>query len=394
MTAKKSTKTAGPRKPYPSFPLWAHQNGQWCKKIKGRFRFYGTWEDPKAALENYNRLRVYHETGTPVGLPDAESGLTVKQAIDRFCSRLEDRVNTGEASRRHLVQCINTAKIIVSVLDRSRLVVSLSGDDFYKLRTRFLTRVKVTGKQPPRPISPATLAGHIRRTVSIFNFAIKEGLVDRVVYGSDFATITRKQRVQLEQNNSTKLLEPEVIRQLLAAANYRFRAMLLLGINCGMGNADIASLEEQFLDLKNGWIESNRQKTSVRRCAKLWPETVEALRLVIRNKHKPIDPADERLVFITRVGRPYSNQNAITQEFLHCKQAAGIETHRGCGFYSLRHTLRTEAARYSDETAIRWIMGHTRSRIDDHYIHAPPKERIAELSAKVRSWLFSGEVTP
>lgn len=84
----KSTKTAGPRKPYPSFPLRAHQNGQWCKKIKGRFRLHGTWDDPKAALENYNRLEVYHETGTPIGLPEAESGLTIKQAIDRFRSRL------------------------------------------------------------------------------------------------------------------------------------------------------------------------------------------------------------------------------------------------------------------------------------------------------------------
>ena len=30
-----------PRKPYSSFPLTAHNNGQWCKKIRGRVHFFG-----------------------------------------------------------------------------------------------------------------------------------------------------------------------------------------------------------------------------------------------------------------------------------------------------------------------------------------------------------------
>lgn len=29
-----------PSKPYPSFPLTAHLNGQWCKKIRGRVHFF------------------------------------------------------------------------------------------------------------------------------------------------------------------------------------------------------------------------------------------------------------------------------------------------------------------------------------------------------------------
>jgi hypothetical protein len=30
------TKTQTPPKPYPEFPLTAHPNGQWCKKIRGK----------------------------------------------------------------------------------------------------------------------------------------------------------------------------------------------------------------------------------------------------------------------------------------------------------------------------------------------------------------------
>jgi hypothetical protein len=39
-----------PRKPYPTFPLTAHPNGQWCKKIRGKVHFFGVWGDPETPL--------------------------------------------------------------------------------------------------------------------------------------------------------------------------------------------------------------------------------------------------------------------------------------------------------------------------------------------------------
>jgi hypothetical protein len=38
--------------PRASFPLTAHPNGQWCKKIRGKVHFFGVWLDPDAALAN------------------------------------------------------------------------------------------------------------------------------------------------------------------------------------------------------------------------------------------------------------------------------------------------------------------------------------------------------
>ncbi len=38
-----------PKKPYPSFPLTAHPNGQWCKKIRGKIHFFGTWANQLGA---------------------------------------------------------------------------------------------------------------------------------------------------------------------------------------------------------------------------------------------------------------------------------------------------------------------------------------------------------
>ena len=42
-----------PRKPTPDYPLFAHSNGQWAKKVRGRFHYFGPWSDPQAALEKW-----------------------------------------------------------------------------------------------------------------------------------------------------------------------------------------------------------------------------------------------------------------------------------------------------------------------------------------------------
>ncbi len=42
-----------PEKPYKDFPLTAHPNGTWVKKIKGKLYRFGGWSDPDIALAKY-----------------------------------------------------------------------------------------------------------------------------------------------------------------------------------------------------------------------------------------------------------------------------------------------------------------------------------------------------
>src|SRR5205823_3745962 len=63
----------------------------------------------------------------------------------------------------------------------------------------------------------------------------------------------------------------------LVQAGPALRAMILLGINCGLGNADCGRLTVQALDLERGWLDFPRPKTGLPRRCPLWPETVEAI---------------------------------------------------------------------------------------------------------------------
>jgi integrase len=74
---------------------------------------------------------------------------------------------------------------------------------------------------------------------------------------------------------------------MIDAAGVSLKAMLLLGIDCGFGNSDCASLPLSALDLDGGWITYPRPKTGIERRCPLWPETVAALREVLARRHEP-----------------------------------------------------------------------------------------------------------
>jgi hypothetical protein len=47
-----------PAKPRPDFPLFAHANGQWAKKIQGKLHYFGPWENPQAAEDSHCRQKA------------------------------------------------------------------------------------------------------------------------------------------------------------------------------------------------------------------------------------------------------------------------------------------------------------------------------------------------
>src|SRR5437762_4779901 len=82
-----------PNKPYREFPLYAHGSGQWAKKIRGRFYYFGSWDDPDAALQKYLAQKdALHAGRKPKPDPDA---LTVKDAANAFLNDKQALVDAG-----------------------------------------------------------------------------------------------------------------------------------------------------------------------------------------------------------------------------------------------------------------------------------------------------------
>ena len=124
------------------------------------------------------------------------------------------------------------------------MVEDLAADDFRELRA---TLAKTRG--------PAALGTSIQIVRMVFKFAYDEGLLDRPVrYGQSFVKPSKKVLRKQRATNGKRMFEAIEIRLLLKHASEPLRTIILLGINCGLGNTDASSLPRSALDLKMGWM--------------------------------------------------------------------------------------------------------------------------------------------
>ncbi len=392
----KLKKAAKAKKPHPYHPLFPHQAGYWAKKVRGKLRYFGkVVDDPKgdAALEKWIEQRDDLIAGR---VPRVKAnGLTVRELCNRFLSVKKDLLDSGELAPRSFAELHATCKRIGDSFGWGRLVVDLVADDFDRLRR---SCAKLWG--------PHRLAGEVGRTRSLFKFGHDAGLIEQPVrYGPTFKKPSRKVLRLHRAQASPKMIEAPELRKVVEAASTPLRAMILLGINSGFGNTDVATLPRRALDLKNGWVDFARGKTGIRRRCPLWPETAEAICEALDNRPEPKDSKHRDLVFITPKGgpwrvserrdRPNGEFHLTTHDFIGKQFTAHIKAlgvHRpGIGYYSLRHTLRTVADATKDHPAIRQIMGHCDSSIDDIYRERIDDSRLRAVVDYVHDWLFGKE---
>src|SRR5690606_1062859 len=120
--------------------------------------------------------------------------------------------------------------------------------------------------------APARVKKIIAVTRMVFRHAVEYEHLDKLPrYGPDFNG-PKKREVRLHREAAQKkLLSRDEMAALIANADPQWRAILLLCINTGMGNSDIARV--QLSDVRGGVMTMARGKTGVGRCVPLWPET-------------------------------------------------------------------------------------------------------------------------
>ena len=372
------SKPPKPGKPYAEFPLTPHPAGVWCKKIRGKLYYFGKWEDPEGALNEYLEQKdALHAGRKP--RPDPEA-LTVKEAANAFLNAKDELVDAGELSPRTRAEYGAMAQEVVSHFGKARLVSDLDPDDFAKLRT------KLAKKWGPHRLKKA-----IQYIRSIFKHAYDSDLIDRPVrFGPGFKRPSMKVLRLHRAEQGPKLFSAEEIRRMLDAVASPLDAMILLGINCAFGNADCGNLPLSALDLERGWVDYPRPKTGIPRRCPLWLETVAAIKEALARRPERKDPGDAGLVFITKYGKAWARDNdpgTVTKETRKLLNALGINGHRN--FYTLRHTFRTVADATKDQPAVDFIMGHEVPHMSSVYRETISDERLKAVTDYVRTWLFA-----
>ena len=394
-TNRAGSKPSKPQKPHPDFPLFPHATGRWAKKVRGRFCFFGkVADDPKGekALETWLEQKDDLLAGrTPRGKAE---GFAIRELLDRFVVGKRHLLDTHEISAKHFAELYATCRRIGDAFGLDRLVIDIASDDFDRLRQSIA-----------KQWGPTRLGNEIQRVRSVFKFGYDSGLIDRPVrFGPSFKKPTRKVMRQHRAKNGLRMFESSELRVIIAAATQPMKSMVLLGINCGFGNGDVANLPLKALDLTRGWVTFPRPKTGIDRRIPLWPETIVAIKEAIRDRPKPKDRADAALVFITAQGHRWEkaaisdpdpetkkirilNNNATTQEFTKLLKRLGLKR-PGLAFYGLRHTFETVAGAAKDQVAVDAIMGHVDATMAGTYRERIDDDRLKAVIDYVHAWLF------
>jgi integrase len=373
---------ARPAKPYAEFPLTAHPTGRWCKKIRGRIHYFGPWNDPDAALAKYLEQKdALHAGRTPRPDPNA---LTIKDLCNQFLNGKQALVDAGELTPLTWGDYKTACVEIVAAFGKGRLVADVGPDDFASLRNKMA-----------RKWGPHRLSKTIQFIRCVFKHAYDAGLIDRPMrFGPGFKRPSKKTLRLHRAKQGPKLFAAEEVRALLDAASAQLKAMILLGINAGFGNADCGTLPLAALDLDGGWVSFPRPKTGIDRRCPLWPETIDAIRAALAVRPDAKKPEHAGLVFVTRCGDSWHTgtvDGPLSREFGKLLRRLKINGRAGLGFYSLRHTFRTVADESKDSVACDFIMGHEIPHMSTVYRERIDDNRLRAVAEHVRRWLFGGE---
>jgi len=273
------------------------------------------------------------------------------------------------------------------VVGRETPADALVADDFQRIRSDLA-----------RQWGPVRLGNEITRIKGIFRYGYDAGLLDKPPrYGPGFKKPSAKVLRQNRAKRGLRMFERDELLVLLNASPPIIKAMVLLAVNAGLGNNDVATLPMKAIDLKHGWLTFPRPKTGVERRAPLWPETIESLKVVLAARHEPNDEAFKKLVFISPCGISYISKESgyrIAKILLPLMKKAGI-ARPGLSFYSLRHTFQTVAEGARDLATVQSIMGHAPSATDMSAVYRERIDdaRLLAVTEHVRKWLFGSEET-
>jgi integrase len=362
-------------------PFYIHKSGQYAKKIAGKTRYFGHVRDGlQVALDRFARERAYWERGftPPAGVL---SRLTLRQLMDAYLLDYQDRVQRAEVSARSWRDSKRTCQMVLDFLGGDLAAESLSRGDWERLRAHW------AGKY-----APVVAGNHVRRTRAVLRWSGDPGPLEQAIDpGRGFRPPAARVVRQAKRQKRLGLVDPKAMKSLLARSCPQMKAMILVGANCAFHTCDVGRLQWSEIDLKSGWYRGSREKTGIERKAKLWAETVLALKAIEKQQKK--EGSLGKLVFISRLGTPLYDEtkqiNGVSQRFTRLAKACKVQV----AFKDFRSTFQTIADDLPHQLAVKCVMGHAAGDISGVYRQLVSDQNVTVVCGHVRKMLLlSGRV--
>lgn len=400
-----------PAKPRPDFPLSPAGNGQWTKKVKQQQYYFGSWrDDPKgeAAIKDWLARKDSILAGLDkLRVATVKEGMLVCDVMTKYLDHFRSQALSNERSLATLGDYMRELQAFSNAVGCNVQAASLRPEHFAEY-----SRLLVQGGRPlPSGEKGGKLGRHARKRIiryirAMLNWGAGNGWYPAPTYGNEFKApdtspdaMRQAKAREGREDHSERIVTGEEIDKLVAEATPLFKAIILLGVNCGLGPADIGRLRWRHIDVDTGMLKFPRGKTGTRRVGYLWKRTRAALARVATLKHNRQaleQKGQEALVFITRKGLPIYREQLVGGK-LHIDNAISITVGRlarrlgmaGVTHYRFRHTFKTVGKRAKDADALNLMMGHkdsTTGKVYDHEdIHF---SRIKRVAVKVKKGLW------
>jgi len=302
-----------------------------------------------------------------------DENMTLKQLCDMYLRYQHSKLQASNFTANHYNEQIGSLKKLMAFLGQNIEINKISTLDLQNYKRKI----------QKSHVSISRLNLHISIMKAIFHWARKNDILTNI---PNIDAVSRGKIVHHEKFT----FDAEQINKLLSAADVKMRAMIWLGLNCGFGCTDCSELKWTDLDIVNARVKLPRRKTGISRDLPLWPETIEAIEKV---------PKTGKLVFYTSRSNPYihtiskpdgkgkekyTTLNTVTTKFSRLIKKSGLDVPKGTGFYTLRRTAATIAARSGDPFAVQRLLGHADLQMATRYVQdvSEQTDRVIENSRK------------
>ena len=353
------------------FPLTLHPSAQYWKKIKGHIYYFGS--DRKHALESYLDQAIFLHGYNSAQQKTANGNFTLKEICDMYLKYQYTKLQANNLSARHHNDQIGSLKKLKDFLGENCRIKSIT--------TLNLQNYKRSLQKHYSSVCRLNL--HLSIMKAIFHWAKKNDILKDI---PNIDAISRAK--EIHQDRFT--FYQKQINKLLSIADIKMQAMIWLGLNCGFGCTDCVYLKWIDLNFETDRVILPRRKTGVYRDLPLWSETIKTLQNI---------PRKGSLVFYASKGKPYIHTNVkidangnekytitnlISTKFRRLIIKAGLNVPKGTGFYALRRTAATIAARSGDPFAVQRLLGHANLTMATRYVQDVSKQtdRVIENSRR------------